>query len=355
LKYFFSSTQLLSFAENYRFTNMSINLDYFDRTQPSLYIPYVHQSVSEELIRRTIDQVNIGKIARITFKPFVGKRGEKVSSAVVEFETWFRNDTADKVRRTITQINDDGKGKTFKLNYDRKYHWEISAFKPKPKDATKPTHTITRPTITFDDNEEDEEDKFGPKLGTNCAEKYNTSKIRCEYDDRRPREDRRPRDERPRDERPRDERPREDRRSRDERPRDYKPRDYKPREDRRPRDYKPREDRRPRDERPRDERPREDRRPREEIPKEPMRPRTPDGPPPTTYIDTYVQPDAFDLQTNLYSGGVMLPIKKKINIRLVDCEGDDDDDDDLEIDIELEKKEDDIDEDTQALYGDLNN
>ena len=286
---------------------MSINLDYFDRTQPSLYIPYVHQSVSEELIRRTIDQVNIGKIARITFKPFVGKRGEKVSSAVVEFETWFRNDTADKVRRTITQINDDGKGKTFKLNYDRKYHWEISAFKPKPKDATKPTHTITRPTITFDDNEEDEEDKFGPKLGTNCAEKYNTSKIRCEYDDRRPREDRRPRDERPRDERPRDERPREDRRSRD------------------------------------------------DTPKEPMRPRTPDGPPPTTYIDTYVQPDAFDLQTNLYSGGVMLPIKKKINIRLVDCEGDDDDDDDLEIDIELEKKEDDIDEDTQALYGDLNN
>jgi hypothetical protein len=86
-----------------------------------------------------------------------------------------------------------------------------------------------------------------------------------------------------------------------------------------------------------------------------MRPRTPDGPPPTTYIDTYVQPDAFDLQTNLYSGGVMLPTKKKINIRLVDSDGDDDDDD-LEIDIEIDKKENDnVDEDTQALYGDLNN
>lgn len=141
---------------------MNVNLDYFDRTQPSLYIPYVHKNISEETIHQTIDEVNIGRIRRIILRQFTGKNGDKASSAIVEFDTWFRNDTADKVRRTIIQRDDNGKGKTFKLNYDRKYYWEISAYNPKPTEP-KECKMSVKPTISFDDDFENEPRQRQPR------------------------------------------------------------------------------------------------------------------------------------------------------------------------------------------------
>jgi len=276
----------------------NINLDFIQSSQPSFFVHFAYSNVTEEMISRTLESLNLGSIREITLKPATNKKNETGNSIVVHFDRWQRNPTADKVRQKLIS------GESIKINYSAKSYLQVIAFQPKVKvQETKP---FRNPTITFDDDE----DKFGPKLGLNCSEKVVKQR------------DERPRQERPRQERPRQERPRQ------ERPRQERPRQERPRQER------------PRDERPRDERPKQ-------VLK---RPTTPELPPPEekemlprVYKEHDTAPDVFDLNPEMSSKGIMLtPLRK--NKKTLNFQDSPSDDEEEEINIITELDD---------LYGDL--
>jgi hypothetical protein len=318
----------------------NINLDFIERSQPSLFIHFAYQNVTEEMVSRTLNDLDLGNIKEITFKPSVNKKEEHGNSIAIHFDRWFRNPQADKVRHKMIS------GKSIDINYTAKSYWKVVAFQQKAKPEA-PPRAFKKPTITYDD--EDDND-FGPKLGVNCSEKYNMPKIKKDE----PRREPRPRRDEPRRDEPRS-RPRQDDRPRprDDRPR---PRDDRPRPRPRDDDYdrKQYEDDRRQYDKSRLE-PRYERKPRL------MRPTTPPGPPPhmtsetpaheehsvqpVVYVEHNVQPDAFDLSNGNSYKGIMLPQPKKKFTLLSDSEDEDSD---------LEEGEDKIeDEISKALYGDL--
>ena len=267
------------------------------------------------MVSRTLNDLDLGNIKEITFKPSVNKKEEHGNSIAIHFDRWFRNPQADKVRHKMIS------GKSIDINYTAKSYWKVVVFQQKAKPEA-PPRAFKKPTITYDD--EDDND-FGPKLGVNCSEKYNMPKIKKDEPRREPRRDDRPR---PR----QDDRPR-----REDRPR--------PRDD----DYDRRQYDKSRLE------PRYERKPRL------MRPTTPPGPPPhmtsetpaqeehsvqpVVYVEHNVQPDAFDLSNGNAYKGIMLPQPKKKFTLLSDSEDEDSD---------LEEGEDKIDDEvSKALYGDL--
>jgi hypothetical protein len=282
----------------------NINIDFVQATQPSFFVHFAYANVTEEMVSQTLEELNLGTIREISFKPAINKKNERGNSIVVHFDRWFRNPTSDKVRQKLIS------GESIKINYNPKAYLQVIAFQPKAKPAEERPKTFKKPTITFDDDE----DNFGPKLGPDCSEKYNTPKVKCNE-----REPIRPRSERPK---PKDEKPRQ---VRDERPRP-----------------KPVKNERPRNERPREEKPR-------------PRPMTPEGPPPTpepkavVYNYHNTRPDVFDLNEEIACRGVLLPPPKrnKKPINFQDSPSDSDSEDELVIEEE--------DEELSALYGDISN
>ena len=305
----------------------NINLDFVQATQPSFFVHFAYANVTEEMISQTLEALNLGSIREISLKPATNKKNERGNSIVVHFNQWFRNPTSDKVRQKLIS------GESIKINYNPKAYLQVIAFQPKVKVPEAKPQTFKQPTITFDDD-------FGPKLGPDYTEKFNTPKIKC--------------DERPR--QPRDERPRQ---QRDERPRQQ-----------------------------RDERPREDK------PVKHYRPITPEGPPPSTepkaaqfrlgseeravvYHYHNTTPDVFDKNEDITSRGVIIPQFKKrqiqtreeakpksqptpqiqvprkpINFQDSPSDSEDDDYEEGEEEFILEELERE-DEELQALYGDM--
>jgi hypothetical protein len=269
----------------------NINLDFVQSNQPSFFVHFAYANVTEEMISQTLEALNLGNIREISFKPATNKKNERGNSIVVHFDRWFRNPTSDKVRQKLIS------GESIKINYNPKAYLQVIAFQPKTKAPEAQPRAFKQPTITFDDD-------FGPKLGPDCSEKYNTPKVRC--------------DERPRDERPKP--------VRNERPRPV-------------RNDKPRPVRNDRPKPVKNDRP---------------RPTTPEGPPPTTepkpvvYYHHNTRPDAFDANDDIACQGVLLPPpkrpqpqKRKKPINFQDSPSDSED-------------EFDVDEITETLYGDLN-
>ena len=260
----------------------NINLDFVQAAQPSFFVHFAYANVTEEMISQTLEALNLGSIREISLKPATNKKNERGNSIIVHFNQWFRNPTSDKVRQKLIS------GESIKINYNPKAYLQVIAFQPKVKVPEAKPQAFKQPTITFDDD-------FGPKLGPDCTEKFNTPKVKC---DERPRY---PRDERPR--QPRDERPRQ---SRDERPRQS------------------------RDERPREDKPAQFRLGSDERPVKHYRPITPEGPPPSPETTQFrlgseeravvyhyhnTQPDVFDKNEDITSRGVIIPQFKKRQIK----------------------------------------
>jgi hypothetical protein len=323
----------------YKMSN--INLDFVQAAQPSFFVHFAYANVTEEMISQTLEALNLGSIREISLKPATNKKNERGNSIVVHFNQWFRNSTSDKVRQKLIS------GESIKINYNPKAYLQVIAFQPKVKVPEAKPQAFKQPTITFDD------DDFGPKLGPDCTEKFNTPKVKC---DERPRQQR---DERPR--QPRDERPRQ------------QPRDERPRQ---PRDERPRQQ-------PRDERPRQQ---RDDRPVKHYRPITPEGPPPSpettepkvvVYHYHNTTPDVFDKNEDITSRGVIIPQFKKrqiqtreeakpkpqptpqiqvprkpINFQDSPSDSEDDDYEEGEEEFILEELERE-DEELQALYGDM--
>lgn len=170
----------------------NINLDFVERSQPSLFIHFAYTNVTEEMVSRTLNELDLGTIKEISFKPSVNKKEEHGNSIAIHFDRWFRNPQADKVRQKMIS------GKSIDINYTPKSYWKVVAFQQKSKTETQP-RVFKKPTITFDD---DDEDDFGPKLGLDCSEKHNASKVRRDEQPRRNEQQPRPKDDDPQIKRP---------------------------------------------------------------------------------------------------------------------------------------------------------
>jgi len=288
----------------------NINLDFVQTNQPSFFVHFAYANVTEEMISRTLEELNLGDIREISLKPATNKKNERGNSIVVHFNQWFRNPTSDKVRQKLIS------GESIKINYNPKAYLQVIAFQTKVKVAEERPKIFKKPTITFDDDNDD--DNFGPKLGPNYSEKINTPKVK--YNERTI---------------PKEERPR----SKEDRPR---PRDERPRlkEDRPRRDEKPR---------PKQERP------RPTTPERPPPELTTTEPKPVVYLYHNTRPDVFDANKDISNKGVLLPppknkiqIQKKRIINFQDSESDSDSDSEDEEEGKVV-----LTDDLEALYGDI--
>jgi len=309
----------------------NVNLDFIERNQPSLFIHFAYPNVTEEMVSRTLDELDLGSIREISFKPATNKKDEHGNSIAVHFDRWLINPTADKVRQKLIS------GMSVNINYNPKSYWKVIAFQQKSKPEIQP-RTLKKPTITFDD--EDELD-FGPKLGTNCAEKNHTAKVRC---DERPRHDERPR----RDEHPRQVIPRQERPKRDEHPRQVMTRQERPR-DEMPIQEMPKQKLTKqlmiKQEITKQERPQRERVATNEIEETfQQKPRATIPPhQPVVYKNYLIKSDVFDMNGSIANKGVLLPPpKRKVNI-LVDSPSDSDSED----------EKDEKDEEIELLYSDF--
>ncbi|MFM2009760.1 MAG: hypothetical protein RLZZ479_150 [Bacteroidota bacterium] len=292
----------------------NINIDFVQANQPSFFVHFAYANVTEEMVSRTLEELNLGTIREISFKPATNKKNERGNSIVVHFDRWFRNPTSDKVRQKLIS------GESIKINYNPKAYLQVIAFQPKAKPAEERPKTFKKPTITFDDDEDD----FGPKLGPNCSEKFNTPKVKCD--------EREPVIIKPRPQRPQQ---RHERPQREDKPRPKPVKDERPQIEDKPKP-KPVKDERPK------------------------RPTTPEGPPPTpepkavVYNYHNTRPDVFDLNEEVACRGVLLPPPKrkptqKKPINFQDSPSDSDSEDE---EINFKPKKDD---DLEALYGDISN
>jgi hypothetical protein len=138
------------------------NLDFISENQPSFFIHFAYENVSERMIVTTLEKLNLGIIRNVSFKPTTNKKNEHGNSIVVHFERWFRNDTSDRARQKLIS------GESIRINYTPKAYLQVVAYQAKPKFTARPTE---QPTITF-------ENDYGPRLGPNHVVRHCEPKVK---------------------------------------------------------------------------------------------------------------------------------------------------------------------------------
>ena len=139
-----------------------INLDFLNQTQPSFFVHFAYENVSETMISQTLQTLDLGIIGDISFKPTTNKKNERGNSIVVHFERWFRNPTSDQARQKLIS------GESIRINYTPKAYLQVLAYQPKSKPEAR---QLKQPTITF-------ENDYGPKLGPRHSETPREPKLK---------------------------------------------------------------------------------------------------------------------------------------------------------------------------------
>ena len=91
--------------------------------QPSICIPRVFANMSEDRIRRAIDDKSVAKIAKVDIIAKVNEKGEKYNRVFVHFDHWFNTDYARQFRDDLLA------GKEMTIMYDNPWFWKVSASK----------------------------------------------------------------------------------------------------------------------------------------------------------------------------------------------------------------------------------
>lgn len=113
-------------------------------SNPSLFIPFVFENISNSRIYRIFDELALGRISRIDIVPRrnTNASGKRFNNVIIRFEYWYENREAEEARRRIEE------GKEIKIVYYKDYFWKVSAYRPKTRPVT------TAPRLIFDDDEE---------------------------------------------------------------------------------------------------------------------------------------------------------------------------------------------------------
>jgi hypothetical protein len=129
---------------------MSSNiLSYVPASQPSLCIPRVFATVTEDRILRAFEELNIAKIHHIDFI----KESDKFNRVYIHMDKWYWNENAVRCRTMLLN------GEDIKVVYDAPWFWKISA----SKKSTPKAH------IDFGDDDSSKKRKSlrdAPKLAT---------------------------------------------------------------------------------------------------------------------------------------------------------------------------------------------
>lgn len=91
----------------------------------TLCIPRVFQNIGEQRIRHIFEQLELGIVSRIDMVSTTNQKGEKFNRVFVHFETWFRNENAD---RSIVRLQ---QGNEIKIIYDEPWFWKVSLYRKK--------------------------------------------------------------------------------------------------------------------------------------------------------------------------------------------------------------------------------
>lgn len=111
------------------FINCPIDLHYLAENQPSLCIPRVFTDITSEFIRKTIEQVGLGKVARVDLLERRSPKGEVYQRAFIHFEKWHWNPNAQDARKRLITGND------IKIVYNNPWFWKISANRWTPQQS----------------------------------------------------------------------------------------------------------------------------------------------------------------------------------------------------------------------------
>lgn len=87
----------------------------YKKTNPSICIPYIDNSITRQLVYSIFVKLNIGYIDTITINENFDKKSSKV---IIKFKNWFNNTRANKLKSSL--LNDDG----FNLVYDFPNYWK---------------------------------------------------------------------------------------------------------------------------------------------------------------------------------------------------------------------------------------
>jgi hypothetical protein len=94
---------------------------------PSICIPRVFSNMSEDRVRRAINNANFAVIAKIDMITRVNDKGEEYKRVFIHFESWFNTHDAKRIRDDLLA------GKDFKIMYDNPWYWKVAASKWSPK------------------------------------------------------------------------------------------------------------------------------------------------------------------------------------------------------------------------------
>jgi hypothetical protein len=118
-------------------------------SNPSLFIPFVFENISESRIHRIFDELALGRISRINIVPRrnTNESGKRFNNVIIHFKYWYENREAQEARRRIEN------GKEIKIVYYKEYFWKVSAYRPK----TKTTPITTAPRLILEEEETKQE------------------------------------------------------------------------------------------------------------------------------------------------------------------------------------------------------
>ena len=85
-------------------------------TIPSIYIPYVHYTITEADFKNVFNQLNLGKVSRVDL---VNKNNNTLM-AFVHFEEWYNTDVAKNLLNTINDPT-----QTATILYNDPYYWTL--------------------------------------------------------------------------------------------------------------------------------------------------------------------------------------------------------------------------------------
>jgi hypothetical protein len=99
-----------------------LDLSLYDENYPSIYIPYINDSITEENMKEFINNLNIGNVLKLDFITIMKKTGSCYKKVIIYFTKWNWNKNACHIREKLI-TNRDYKYKDenfrfkFKLNF----------------------------------------------------------------------------------------------------------------------------------------------------------------------------------------------------------------------------------------------
>jgi len=124
--------------------SITVDLSTLPPNVPSMCIPRVFKNITEERVRRVLEQLNLGDVERVDMVPKRNDGGDEFQRVFIHFKRWYKNADADKARERLLT------GKEIKIVYDDPWFWKISANRSVSGDRSRGTEQRRGPALEFD-------------------------------------------------------------------------------------------------------------------------------------------------------------------------------------------------------------